>query len=226
MTFNPASARSILALLSEIPLPDRELIVELGSQRYTSEHVFSAPSTRDFYIMNGFKEYLSLDINDREYNMKADLNEDFQLPDNRQASLVTNIGTSEHIFDQGNVFKNIHNLCKKDGIMFYHLPFTPWLNHGFFNYNPILFEALSDANDYQLLFIEVGDREGNVSHLSPKDILEEFKQTVLEEYAKKSPMPLFVYAALRKTKEQPFKKPFQKRYKKDIADDTIFQRYT
>lgn len=109
--------------------------------------------------------------------------------------------------------------------MFYHLPFTPWLNHGFFNYNPILFEALSDANEYQILFIEIGDREGNLSYLPLQEILEEFKQTALEDYAKKSSAPLFVYAAMRKTKEQTFKKPFQKRYKKDIADAAIFQRY-
>jgi len=224
MTFNPASAQSILKILKTVDLPDKDLVIELGSQRYTSQRIFNAPGTPEFYLMNGFKEYLALDINNTKYTVKADLNEVCTL--GRQASLVTDIGTSEHVFDQGMIFLNIHNLCKVGGVMFYHLPFTPWLNHGFFNYNPILFEALADANDYQILSIEIGDREGVMVDLPLDEILKERGQFALEKAAKEAPKPLFVYATLRKTKDEPFKKPFQKRYKQDIADDTILQRYS
>lgn len=221
MTFNPASAQCLLELIGL--LPDKELIIEFGSQRYTSGHIFQADNTRDFYLKNGFKEYISLDVNDAEFNVKCDLNEPVDL--GKRASLVTNIGTSEHIFDQGSVFRNMHDLCKTDGIMFFHLPFTPWLNHGFFNYNPILFPALAHANKYYMLALKIGDREGNVIDIPYDEIVRERGQSVLEKAAKEAPKPLFVYCALRKRNDEPFKKPFQGRYVKDIADGAILQRY-
>lgn len=221
MTFNPAAAISILQILQH--LPDRDLVVDLGSQRYTAQRIFQADSTPDFYFKNGFKEYVALDINDTQYTVKADLNEPFSL--GRQAALVTNIGTSEHIFDQNQVFQNIHHLTKEGGIMFYHLPFMPWPNHGLFNYNPILFEALATANKYKLLGLEIGDREGAMLKLTREEILMERGQYKLEHSALSAPKPQFVFAALRKTSNEPFRKPFQKRYVQDIADDKILQRY-
>lgn len=223
MTFNPASCLSILKILENVQLPDRDLAIDFGSQRYTSAHIFPAESTRDFYIRNGFKEYIALDVNDTQYTKKTDLNEIVDVA--MQASLVTNIGTGEHIFDQNAVFTNMHNLCKVDGVMFCHLPFTPWLNHGLFNYNPILFEALADANRYQLLQLDVGDREGVLLNLPFEEIVKDPGQHKLEQAAKLAPKPLFVYATFIKKHDAPFKKPFQKRYKKDIADDAMKERY-
>lgn len=223
MTFNPAAAISILEILKNTELPDKDLVIDLGSQRYTAQRIYPANSTRDFYLKNGFKEYLALDINDTEFTVKADLNEPFEL--GRQASLVTNIGTSEHIFDQGRVFENMHNLCKVGGIMFFHLPFTPWLNHGFYNYNPILFEALATANKYALGLLQVGDREGVMIDLPYEEIVKERGQFALEGAARAAQRPSFIFAVFKKTTDESFKKPFQKRYVQDIADEQILQRY-
>lgn len=223
MTFNPASAQSILQILDHAQLPDRELAIDFGSQRYTSQHVFAANSTRDFYLNNGFKDYLSYDVNAAEHNIKCDLNEPLQ--DKQQASLVTNIGTGEHIFDQCSVFTNMHNLCKVSGVMFFHLPFTPWLNHGFYNFNPILFPALAYANKYDLLFLDIGDREGVIVNLPRDEIVKEKGQRALEKAAKEAPKPLFVRCAFKKRIDTSFKKPFQGKYREDIADEQILQRY-
>lgn len=223
MTFNPAACISILQILKQVSLPDMDLAVDLGSQRYTAQRIFPADSTRDFYLKQGFKEYLALDINNTEYTVKADLNESFDL--GRQASLVTNIGTSEHIFDQGKVFENMHNLTKDSGVMFFHLPLTPWLNHGLFNYNPILFEALAVANNYKLMGLEVGDREGVMINLPFEEIVKERGQFALEAACRAAERPSFVFCVFRKVGNEPFKKPFQKRYIPDIADDKILQRY-
>lgn len=224
MTFNPASAQAILQILDHAQLPDRDLVIDFGSQRYTSQRVFDADSTRDFYIKNGFKEYLALDVNNDVYTVKTDLNEISDIT--RQASLVNNIGTGEHIFDQCSVFTNMHNLCRVGGVMFFHLPFTPWLNHGFYNFNPILFPAIAYANGYDLLFIDIGDREGVLLNLPYEEIMKEKGQNVLEEAARKAPKPLFVRCAFKKKIDQPFKKPFQGKYRKDIADEQILQRYS
>lgn len=223
VTFNPASARSILQILEHAQLPDKDLAIDLGSQRYTSQTIYPVDSVREFYIRNGFKEYLSYDVNDAEFNVRRDLNEVMQSP--RQASLVTNIGTGEHIFDQCSVFTNMHNLCKVGGVMFFHLPFTPWLNHGFYNYNPILFPALAYANKYDVLMLSIGDREGNMLDLPFQEIIKEKGQHLLEAEAKKAPKPLFVFCTFKKMIDAPFKKPFQGKYKQDIKDDVILQRY-
>lgn len=223
MTFNPASAIYILKILNSIQLPDRDLAIDFGSQRYTAQDIFPARSTRDFYLQNGFKDYCSLDVNDAEHNIKADLNE--ILPERDQATLITNIGVGEHIFDQCSVFTNMHNLCKVGGVMFFHLPFTPWLNHGFFNFNPILFPALAYANKYEMLFLKAGDRWGNITKVSPEVLVSEKKEPEFEKTMRESAMPQFVYCAFVKKFDEPFKKPFQGRYRDDIADDKILQRY-
>lgn len=223
MTFNPAAAQCILQILDHAQLPDRDLVIDFGSQRYTAQRILEAGSTRDFYVKNGFKEYKSYDVNEDTYNEKFDLNE--LLGNFECASLVTNIGTGEHIFDQCSVFTNMHNLCKVSGVMFFHLPFTPWLNHGFYNYNPILFSALAAANKYDLLTLQIGDREGNVLNLPFEEIVKEKGQHILEKAAKEALMPLFVYCAFRKKIDQPFKKPFQGKYVADIKDDEIAKRY-
>jgi hypothetical protein len=222
VTFNPASAISILDILSNVELPDKDLILELGSQRYTSSHIFKADSTYDFYIKNGFKDYIALDINSTKYTKQVDLNEPYK--HETQASLVTNIGTSEHCFDQGRIFETIHDCCKVGGVMFHHLPFAPWPNHGFYNYCPILFEALATANDYRLLFLKIGDREGNCANLSFDKIVLERGQQELEDLSR-GKTRLFIYAAFQKKHDAAFKKPFQKRYVPDIANNEILQRY-
>ena len=223
MTFNPASCLSILRILENVQLPDRDLAIDFGSQRYTSAHIFQAESTRDFYIKNGFKEYIALDVNDTQYTRKTDLNEIVDVA--VQASLVTNIGTGEHIFDQNAVFTNMHNLCKVGGVMFCHLPFTPWLNHGLFNYNPILFEALAVANGYGLLALDIGDREGLICDLTFEQIVKERGMVELEKAAREAVRPLFVSCAMQKNRDAAFKKPFQKRYIPDIADSGIRAKY-
>src|SRR3546814_7323570 len=72
--------------------------------------------------------------------------------------LVTNNGTGEHIFNQDAVFENVHDLAKVGGAMLHILPMSPWVNHGFYNYNPILFRDIAAANRYEWLFMWVSDR--------------------------------------------------------------------
>lgn len=223
VTFNPAAAISLLEILEHVQLPDRDLAVDFGSQRYTAQNIFPAESTKDFYIKNNFKNYISYDVNDAEFNIKCDLNELFGHWET--SSLVTNIGTGEHVFDQCSVFTNMHNLCKVGGVMFFHLPFTPWLNHGFYNYNPILFAALAYANKYEKLMLKIGDREGKCLDLPYEEIIREKGQHILENAAKSASMLLFVYCAFKKKFDEPFKKPFQGKYRQDIKDDKILQRY-
>ena len=116
--------------------------------------------TRKFYEFLGIKCYKSIDLNGFDDALKFDLNEDILNHYNYKETynLIINNGTSEHVFDQKNVFLNSHNLCREGGYMIHMLPFFSWVNHGFYNFNPILFFDLAIANNYQVIDFCIGNR--------------------------------------------------------------------
>ena len=112
--------------------------------------------------------------------------------------LVTNHGTTEHLFNQSAVFETMHDACKVGGIMVHVLPcIEP--NHGLFCYSPVLFEALANYNDYELLVLSVMDPPNN--NTSPS-----FYRSYNEADIKKN---CYVYAALKKTQAKDFEQPSQ-----------------
>ena len=65
--------------------------------------------------------------------------------------VVLNFGTTEHVLGQWNAFKVIHDAMKVGGIVVHDLPMTGYLNHGFFNYNPMMLDSLAQANEYEVI---------------------------------------------------------------------------
>ena len=232
-------------------------VVELGNQRFkvtdtNLERIsqmtgkkFNFPAnkqvrkslTKDYFVQLGFNNYLAIDVNDEMNAVVMDLNYDLRSKYNYQDqfTLVTNNGTSEHIFDQRIVFENIHNLCQVNGIMLHSLPFSPWLNHGFFNYNPVLFRDLAYANNYEWVFCWIGDTSATFKNVDPEGfVMEEpvLPDNKLDKYPKTELTKTIetfkgnnvqVYAALRKTNDNPFVVPFQGKYiraidRKDIKE--------
>lgn len=53
--------------------------------------------------------------------------------------------------NQLNVFKVIHDLTRKGGLMLHAGPFLGAIDHGFFSYQPNLFWALARFNSYEML---------------------------------------------------------------------------
>lgn len=147
----------------------------------------------------------------------------------KPADLVTNIGTSEHVFNQAQVFTTIHKLCKTGGIMFHILPFTPWINHGFYNYNPILFRDLIVANHYGLVANLISNRWGfEIFDLDPADykeknpieLITKVKKLIeLEANTKRASgaEPQLIYV-LRKEKSSDFVFPIQGKYQQNAAN--------
>src|SRR5580765_1984935 len=139
-------------------------VVEFGNQRYGAKGVVKgtekATTTAEFYKALGFTEYLALDVNTEMGAQIIDLNEPATARVQGQFDLVTNNGTGEHIFDQASVFRNAHDLCKLAGVMLHVLPFSPWINHGFYCFNPILFRDLAAANGYRVMFVVIDHRDG------------------------------------------------------------------
>lgn len=199
-------------------LPPHPKVIEFGNQRFTAGGDFQ--STPDFYASLGF-DYLALDVNENMGAVVCDLN---QTGHPYRGDLVTNNGTSEHIFNQAACFQNAHDMSTN--LMLHVLPFTPWLNHGFYNYNPILFRDLAAANDYEMVFTAVANRSKQWIELGADGFVEK-RPRVLAGYVKEL-LPggeVFVISILKKRNREAFKFPFQGKYQADIRDAALAQKY-
>jgi SAM-dependent methyltransferase len=106
--------------------------------RYLAFDIFQAPGTRIF-----------------------DLNREGLPPDLAgRFDLVLNFGTTEHVLNQFNAFKVIHEALAPGGLAFHQLPMTGWFDHGYFNYNPRLFADLAAANRYDLERLDFSEPQG------------------------------------------------------------------
>lgn len=151
------------------------------------------------YLQLGFKRYRSIDATGNGGALVFDLNRD--LRDHYQFvetfDLVTNLGTAEHCFNQFLVFKNLHDLCKPNGVMIHALPAQGNVNHGFYNYHPRFVADLATANSYEIL---------NLSFtVDYKPALIKYSKG---EFQKWDSHDLLFYAVLRKTNDSSFILPF------------------
>lgn len=105
----------------------------------------------DFWRALGWG-YRSYDIDGRFGSTVTDLNVD-AIPeaDRATSSLTMNGGTSEHVFNQYNFFRQFHDVTKVGGLMFHVVPFHLLNNHGLYSYGPGFFHSLATYNDYEIL---------------------------------------------------------------------------
>lgn len=219
MTFCTMSA---VAVKAAVAIAKPQSMWDFGNQRYTAYGHGSFDSTGDFYRSLGI-EYRALDINNEMEADIVDLNHRVSLP---ERDLVVNNGTSEHLFNQAAVFENAHNLSR-DG-MLHMVPFSPWWNHGFFNYNPNLFRDLAATNDYSVEFQWIGNRDGEYVDITGKDFGYNGKRWVdLAEHIKPVPPKTgyFVITFLRKRSNAAFRYPMQGRYMADLASEELKRAY-
>jgi SAM-dependent methyltransferase len=65
--------------------------------------------------------------------------------------MVLNCGTTEHILNQFNAFKSIHDAARIGGLMVHQVPASGYTNHGYFCYTLRFFFDLAGYNDYELV---------------------------------------------------------------------------
>ena len=122
-------------------------------QKHEKKIINSNLDAKNFYFQIGFKNYKSIDADGGfgaiPYDLNQNLREKYNF--NEQFDLVTNFGTSEHVFNQKVFFENVHNLTSRNGYMLHILPFEGHINHGYFNYNPVLFYELAIFNNYEII---------------------------------------------------------------------------
>ena len=129
-------------------------------------------SAGDYMKSIGFGSYTCIDVNERYGALQMDLN--YSLADkydfHDEFDLVTNNGTGEHIFDQAAVFRNIHALTRTGGVMMHVLPFHNYINHGFYNVQPLLFHDLAEANGYKILRLSLANRDGREIAFADREV--------------------------------------------------------
>ena len=65
--------------------------------------------------------------------------------------VVLNFGTTEHIVNQLNGFKVIHDATAEGGFVFHQVPSTGYVNHGYFTYHYPFFVDIATENDYEII---------------------------------------------------------------------------
>jgi hypothetical protein len=171
-------------------------------------------SGRELYEALGLK-YDCLDLDPSFGSLRFDLNLD-SVPASHAGryDFVTNHGTSEHLINQHNCFKVMHELCKPGGVMLHAVPFTVHLEHGFFNYQPNFFSALGRYNDYETLGIWVGP-DWQLGSLVPweKGLMEHFNMNARTTH--------LLVVLQKKLKDRPFGTPFQEIYEAMVPEETL-----
>jgi SAM-dependent methyltransferase len=166
---------STLALRSQIPagaavldLGPQDLWIERDPlQRIARRHleaadcdktldaIFDGKSPRPgaqpaFYSIFGGGNYRSIDLTDPRADYALDLN--LPLPPGVGSyDVVTNFGTTEHVFNIGQAFANIHKLLKVGGIQLHAIPSYGYIDHGFYNIHPCAYLDMARANDYEIV---------------------------------------------------------------------------
>lgn len=187
-----------------IHFEDRPFFSKWAKRIRVSEQLvepFSAGTPSDQIHKQFGNTYRCIDFYDTEENsdvLKWDLNE-IQCPSEhtRSYDLVTNLGTTEHIINQANAFKLMHDLVKVGGVMFNLLPMAR-PDHGFFNYNPCFFEWMAEANQYKILGM-----------YTSRDLLW-YQQQELVPYHGTIPINHeYIFCILRRMSTESFKNPSQ-----------------
>jgi hypothetical protein len=106
--------------------------------------------------------YDSIDIAVGYKTRVLDLNRE-GLPDDMVARFdtVLNCGTTEHILNQFNAFKCIHEAVKPGGFMIHKVPMTGHTDHGYFTYTSRFFFDLAAYNKYELLDFWIDGPDGH-----------------------------------------------------------------
>jgi hypothetical protein len=186
----------------------------------------TAPFARDFWVALGF-EYTAIDVDGSPGSIPLDLNYD-QVPQDLRGKygLLTNLGTTEHVCNQMNAFKVIHDLAAPGGVMIHHLPAGGLLNHGLVNYNPKFFWYLARSNDYEWLYMRYYGAGKNYPIAA--NIIN-FTQSYAPEWSEtlrdREISDYVIIVALRKTLDIPFVAPIDINTGTQSSDRTFNRRY-
>lgn len=169
---------------------------------------------RELHEALGFA-YRCIDLDPSFGSIRMDLNLD-SVPeaDVGRYDFVTNHGTTEHVLNQYNCFKVMHDFCRPGGLMLHALSFTVHLEHGFFNYQPNFFSALARYNSYEILGMWVGP-DWKLASLIP------WEYGLMDHLVMNAKTTHLLVVLLRKVEDKPFGIPFQEMYEGMVPEETL-----
>lgn len=135
-----------LESLRALPLQRGFEVCELGDQWIT--HGTPHRLAREFYEELGCSRYVSIDGNGRG-TVTADLNRPLP-PGLGTFDLVTDFGTGEHVFNQYQVFKTLHDLCRRGGWIVFDRPTQGYPVHCYWLANECVWNDVAVANGYEV----------------------------------------------------------------------------
>lgn len=104
------------------------------------------------FTLLGFSTIHSLDVSSYEAaSIVHDLNMPISSESYNQYDVIFDGGTLEHVFNVPQVFNNIHNLLKENGIIIHASPSHNHVDHGFYMFSPTLFSDYYSENSYKIL---------------------------------------------------------------------------
>jgi hypothetical protein len=185
-----------------------------------------APAARDFWVWLGFS-YAAVDVVGGPDSLWLDLNYDPAPTAARgKFQLVTNFGTTEHVANQLNAFKVIHDLTMPGGVMLHHLPMQGMLNHGLINYNPKFFWMLARSNGYRTLYMNVaGDTTYYVLPENASSFISDFEPSILERRDSYRMADMDIVAVLQKQFDTPYVAPLDVPTGTATRNPVLQQRY-
>jgi hypothetical protein len=137
---------------------------ELGNQkiRVSAAQITKAKTGKEYFSSLGY-DHTSIDRNGLDGALPLDLCEPIDTPELiGQFDVLTNSGTSEHVEDQYECFKNIHSLVRQNGIFIHLNPKTgSWRRHGLYYYTFDFHRRLASGADYEILQeADIAPKEG------------------------------------------------------------------
>lgn len=210
----------VVAIARLLKLPDSriaEIEAEAGALTSAAAPTIAFDLAKLLYrVLFDCTTYRAIDLHGTEAAWRHDLN--LPLPIVETFDVVTNFGTSEHVFDQAQMFRSIHALVRPGGLMLHALPHQGGPDHGFYNYHPTFFHDLAAANRYRiatLVMMSAGDASGD--RLDVLKDREAYAALIAAQGLTKE-SGLFV-ALMRPHEERPFQAPMQGYYAGDLSDE-------
>jgi hypothetical protein len=157
---------------------------------------------------------VAIDRNGTPNALKLDLNGPIDIGE--KFDVVINHGTSEHIFNIGQVFKTAHDHCDEGGWMIHDAPFTGWVDHGFYCLQPTLFYDLAHANCYEVAKVAIHE-------FTSRTIINVDSRTAAAQLANAGKLPAnsMLFVAFRKRVDREFRVPMQGYYAGTLSAEGV-----
>lgn len=148
--------QSMFATMPDLKFAGKYM-VELGDQKLNA-HVALKPSgervwAKDYFELLGFHHYC-IDLHGMNGSFPLDLSrpieDKFWI---NKFDVLTNFGTSEHVLNQCERWRNIHNLVKVGGSFIHVIPqIGSLVGHCPYYYSNQFFRSLAMVNNYDIIF--------------------------------------------------------------------------